>query len=96
MTYNGFEIIDKTTGKPITVGRYHELWRKEQVKHLAPYMSWDLQGYPKYSDSPLDPDDFKLFLGCDGKLYEFIYDYEDTFIDVSDLDGHEEIEIRLL
>ena len=59
--FRGFELIDKTTGKPITERRYAELYNQVTGAYL-PY-SWNWEG-------ELDPSRFNLYLNNHGVLIE--------------------------
>lgn len=91
--FKGFEIIDKTTGKPITERRL-AIIKNELAKskgHALPLYN------PERSEKekPLDLSGMGIFLGAEGKIMEFYPDYEDSWVYESNLNERTDLEVRL-
>lgn len=90
--YKGFEVIDKSTGEPITESRYTELSKKLTGESLS---------YERKRIGIFNPEHFSFFLDRDGNLIEWIEEPNDywqcwmTRVIKSPLMDSDEIEVRL-
>lgn len=88
---SGFQLIDKTTGRPITADRYLELYFEITKRHHG-----SLGG-----DHELNPYDVDLFMDCNGKLVEVVeywnkwFDYYYVELKPARILESEEVEVRV-
>lgn len=91
MSFNGFTLIDKSTGRPITANRYLELYFEITNRHQG------LLG----SDDELNPYDVDLFMDCNGKLVEVVeywnseLDYTYVELEPARILESKEVEVRI-